>query len=281
MLNFAPKMEQLRVDVDALLRSRAPRYHRWIPGPLIRGLERYICQNRLNELLRIGHGLEGAEFCRMLLHEQQVSVSMSNMPELDPEEPHRVTYVSNHPLGGLDGVALIEAITAHHGVEPLVVVNDLLMVVKPLNSVFLPINKHGAQSRGAATDIEAAFADASRPIAMFPAGMCSRRDPKTGVIADLKWNKMFVTKSIASGRRVIPVHCFARNSDAFYRFALWRKRLGMKFNLEMIALPRELVKAQGNTIRFSCGKPISPEELVGDSAAAMAMKIRNLTYQIP
>lgn len=271
----------MKVDVDAVLRSRAPGYHKWIPRPLIKGLENYICQERLNELLEITAGLKGAAFCRKLLEEMNVSTRFEDMPELDPENPHAVTYACNHPLGALDGIALIDFLTQRHGVEPYFVVNDLLSILKPLDGVFIPINKHGAQSRGAVSDVDAAFHDLSRPVVMFPAGLCSRKGAD-GEIRDLKWNKMFVHKSAETGRTIIPMRCFSENSAAFYRFARMREKVGLKFNLEMIALPREFVHSQDKELQFRAGKPVSADLLVrGSASAAMASGIRDHIYSLP
>lgn len=272
---------ELKVDVDSVLRSRAPVYHKWIPRPLIKGLENYICQDRLNELLEITAGLTGAAFCRKLLEEMNVSTRFEDMPPLAPENPHAVTYACNHPLGALDGIALIDYLTQRHGVEPYFVVNDLLSILKPLDGVFIPINKHGAQSRGAVSDVDAAFHDLSRPVVMFPAGLCSRKGAN-GEIKDLKWNKMFVHKSSEAGRTIIPVRCFSENSQAFYRFAKMRERVGVKFNLEMIALPREFVKSEGKELQFRAGTPVAAELLPrGSASAAMAAGIRDHVYSLP
>lgn len=271
---------ELKVDVDAVLRSRAPRYRKWIPGFLVRGLERFICQDRLNELLVITDGLRGAQFCKRLLEELRVTYRFENVPPLIPERPHAVTYACNHPLGALDGIALIDYLTKLHGVEPYFVVNDLLAILKPLDGVFIPINKHGAQSRGAVSDVDAAFRDLSRPVVMFPAGLCSRKG-KDGLIRDLKWNKMFVHKSAETGRTLIPLRCFSENSQSFYNFARRRERLGLKFNLEMICLPREFVKSEGKELIFRAGEPIAAELLPrGSAAAPFAAKIREQVYEL-
>lgn len=270
----------MKVDVDAVLRSRAPRYHKWIPRPLIKGLENFICQDRLNELLELTSGLKGAAFCSKLLEEMNVTTRFEDMPPLSADNPNAVTYACNHPLGALDGIALIDFLTRRHGVEPYFVVNDLLAILKPLDGVFIPINKHGAQSRGAVSDVDAAFRDLSRPVVMFPAGLCSRKG-RDGEIRDLKWNKMFVNKSSETGRTIIPLRCFSENSQSFYRFARWREKVGIKFNLEMIALPREFVKSEGKELVFRAGQPVESGLLPrGATSAVMASGIRDHVYSL-
>lgn len=272
---------ELRVDVNDLLKSRAPGYYKWIPSVAIRALERYVCQDELNNILRVTKGLTGPEFARSLLEYLNVSYSIAAGQEHLPDVAVPVTYVSNHPLGALDGVCLIDWVARRHGCTPAFVVNDLLTVVKPLNDVFIPINKHGRQSRGAVSDVDAAFADLTRPIIMFPAGMCSRQHRAGGEIVDLKWNKMFVQKSSEAGRTVVPLRFVGRNSDAFYRLARRREKVGMKFNIEMIRLPREMVEAKGGRFSVRIGLSILPDELLrGHEAAEQAKGIREYIYTL-
>lgn len=271
-----------KLDVDELIRTRAPKYYKWIPRFVIRAVERYICQDRMNKILvNIGH-LHGSEFAKGLLHELDIEYAVEKGEEnLPAADNRRVTYVCNHPLGALDGVCLIDWITKRHGVEPAFVVNDLLTVLTPLNDIFIPINKHGSQSRTAVSAVDAVFADVNRPVIMFPAGLCSRQLQKGAEIRDLKWNKMFISKSAESGRPVIPLRFVGQNTPQFYRFARRRERLGLKFNLEMIRLPREMVLAEGNRYGVRVGEPIAAENLRrGQGAAAQAAEIRNYIYTL-
>jgi len=272
---------ELRVDVDELLRARAPRYHKWIPRSVVRALERYVCQDQLNDILRATEGLGGSAFARAMLEyldvDYSVASGLGNLPPVDVP----VTYASNHPLGALDGVCLIDWVARRHGCEPAFVVNDLLTVVRPLGNIFIPINKHGRQSRSAVSDVDAAFADLGRPVIMFPAGLCSRQLSAGAEIRDLKWNKMFVQKSAEVGRTVVPLRFEGRNSDAFYRLARRRERIGMKFNIEMIRLPREIFTGAGSRFTVRVGEPVPPARLMrGHGAAAQARDIREYIYTL-
>ncbi len=272
---------ELRVDVDELLRARVPQYHKWIPAAAIRALESYVCQNQLNDILRATEGLTGSAFARAMLEYLGVDYSVAAGEENLPATDVPVTYVCNHPLGALDGVCLIDWVARRHGCEPAFVVNDLLTVVRPLNNVFIPINKHGRQSRGAVNDVDAAFADLKRPVIMFPAGLCSRQLKAGGEICDLKWNKMFVQKSSEAGRTVVPLRFEGRNSDAFYRLARRRERFGVKFNIEMMRLPREIFTGAGRHFSIRVGLPIAPELLMrGHEAAEQAAGIREYVYTL-
>lgn len=271
--------EVIRIDLDGVLRQRLPRHYRYIPGFLIRAAERFIRQDGLNRLLESNAGRTGAEFCRGMLSDLDISCDIIGEENLPGVADCRKLFVCNHPLGALDGVIFIDYIARRYG-EPLYfVVNDLLMAVKPLTPVFLPINKHGRQSRDAAAAIEEAFAG-TRPIIMFPAGMVSRR--KGRVITDLRWHTMFVNHAIKYNRDIVPAFFEGTNTDFFYRCARFWERLGIKFNIEMLRLPAEMFHSCGKRYRLYFGKTILVSELRGGhEARTTAEAIRRIVYDLP
>lgn len=201
----------IRIDLDTVLRQRLPRHYRFIPRPLVRWMERVICQDQLNEMLRVNHGLRGADFCRGVLRHLGITYQVSGMANLP--ESGRAIFVCNHPLGGLDGMILIDMLSQRYGPGVRFVVNDLLMAVEPLSEVFLPVNKHGRQSRTSTAQIDSTFAS-DAPIIIFPAGLVSRKQ-KDGSIADLRWRKMFINKAVSTGRDIIPIYFNGQNSSFF------------------------------------------------------------------
>lgn len=255
----------IQIDLSAILKSR--KGTRRIPAFAVSWLKRLIRQDELNAMLAAAYPRRGAAFCCAVLDHLGIAVNVRHAERL-PEVNRRVVYASNHPLGGLDGMALIDWVTRRHGVEPQFIVNDLLMAVEPLSDVFLPINKHGSQSRKALEDIDAAMAS-DRPVVIFPAGLCSRR--RGGQVADLEWQKMFVMKARKFGRDIVPIHFAGRNSSFFYRFARLRELSGIKFNVEMALLPGELVKARGSRFDIICGNPVDPHSLPAEPREAAAL----------
>ncbi len=268
----------LEINVGEVLRQRIPRYWRFIPRGLVRWLERTVCQDELNRLLRDNFPRRDADFCRGVLDDLGVTVNFHNLDNLPPKEQTRVLFVSNHPLGGLDGMALIDFVRTYYGVAPRFIVNDLLNAVEPLSDTFIPVNKHGAQSREAILRLDDAFAS-DAPLLMFPAGLVSRRGKK-GVVADLEWQKMFVAKARQYGRDIIPLHFYGENSSFFYKFAKFRRRIGLKFNIEMIYLPREVFRSKGKTFDVVVGKPIPHASLDDMLPARKAQQIRQMVYDL-
>ncbi len=268
----------IQINLRQIVRERLGRYSRLVPGFVLRYLEKTVCQDRLNELLRNNFPREGAEFCEGVLADLDVGLTVVGEDKPSPAQ-RRVVFVSNHPLGGLDGMALIAWATRRYGGKVHFVVNNLLDAVAPLRSVFVPVNKHGSQSRESIRVIDEAFAGED-PVLVFPAGLCSRRG-SNGEIADLEWQKMFVNKAVEHHRDVVPLYFSGRNSDFFYNFAKIRKQLGLKFNIEMIYLPSEIFRARGSRFTLVCGDTIGWQELrSGKAAMEQAAEIRSLVYSL-
>ena len=267
----------LQIDLQKIFAARGGAFAR-MPRFAVRMLERLIRQDELNAILRSAFPREGWEFAQAALDYLDVNVRTVGEENI-PADP-RVIFASNHPLGGLDGIALIATLGKRYGNDGFrFLVNDLLMNVAPLQCVFLPINKFGAQGRDAAREIAAVY-DSGRAVAIFPAGLVSRMGSEG--IRDLEWRKAFVSKALATERTVVPVFFEGLNRSRFYRAARWRKRLGIGVNLEQTLLPGELCAARGSDFTIHFGRPITPEELrtLGSDPASMAAAVKERVYSL-
>ncbi|MBR0493275.1 MAG: 1-acyl-sn-glycerol-3-phosphate acyltransferase [Muribaculaceae bacterium] len=267
--------EAMRIDVDKVLRERLPKHYRYIPRFAVRWLERTICQDQLNAILLKMAGKNSVDAATAALDEMDITVRATGLEQL-PEG--RYMFVSNHPLGGLDGLALISLLGNRYDKNIKFLVNDLLMAVEPLRGVFLPVNKYGSQSRAAATQIEEAL-NSDAQFITFPAGLCSRMQPD-GTIADLPWQKAAVAHAVNYQRDIVPIYFDAHNSRFFYRFAKWRKKLGIKFNIELIFLPKEMIKQCGATLRVFIGEPIPWDSLDARAPKREAARLRELVINM-
>lgn len=268
--------EQMVIDVDALVRQRMPRQARFVPRFLTRWLERLIHQCELNEVLQLMQGKDGVEAAQVALDYLDVHTEVVGMEHVPAEG--RYLFVSNHPLGGLDGLSLIAALGKRYEGRIRFLVNDLLMAVKPLRPVFLPVNKFGRQTRERAAEIEAQYSGDGQMIT-FPAGLCSRMG-SDGAIHDLQWQKFVVSHAISSQRHIVPMYFDGENSRFFYRMARWRKRMGIKFNLEMLLLPGEMFKSRGSRYRVYVGEPIPWTRLDGSRPREEAQRLCGICYAL-
>ena len=267
--------QPMKIDVDKVLRDRLPKHYKYIPRFVVRWLERTICQDQLNAILLKMADKNSVDAATAALDEMNITVDATGLERL-PDG--RFMFVSNHPLGGLDGLALISLLGNRYDKRIKFLVNDLLMAVEPLRGVFLPVNKYGKQARAAAVQIEEALQSDSQFIT-FPAGLCSRMQPD-GSIADLPWQKAAVAHAINHHRDIVPIYFVAHNSRFFYRFAKWRKKLGIKFNIELIFLPREMIKKSGSTLRVMIGEPIPWNTLDAAHPKQEAAHLRELVINM-
>ena len=247
-------METFKIDIDKVLQSKMGTRTKWVPRFVVNWLKRIVHQDEINRFIEQEgdkQGVEWIEDALTYLDTKIVVEGAENLP--DASDPRRYTFVSNHPLGGLDGLALGVVIGRKYEGRVKYLVNDLLMNLHGLAPLFIPINKTGKQSRNFPAIVEAGFSSDNH-IIMFPAGLCSRRT--NGVIRDLEWKKTFVTKSVETQRDVVPIYFEGRNSDFFYRLANISKALGIKSNIAMLFLADEMFKNQHNTFTIRIGKPI-------------------------
>ena len=240
-----------QIDIKQVLRQKAPSVARKIPGFMVDYLIRTVHQDELNEILRRYHDKDGVAFMQELIGYFDLNLELVNEENIPAEG--RYIFASNHPLGGLDGICLSAIIGGRFDGKVRYLVNDLLLYLSNLRSIFVPINKHGAQGKKNAELIEKAYASDNQ-IITFPAGLCSRK--QNGKIQDTEWKKSFIQKAVEYRRDIVPVFFEGRNSNFFYRLANMRKALGIKMNYEMIYLPDEMFKSKHKTYSIHFGKPI-------------------------
>ena len=240
-----------QIDIKQVLRQKAPSVARKIPGFMVDYLIRTVHQDELNEILRRYHDKDGVAFMQELIGYFDLNLELVNEENIPAEG--RYIFASNHPLGGLDGICLSAIIGGRFDGKIRYLVNDLLLYLSNLRSIFVPINKHGAQGKKNAELIEKAYASDNQ-IITFPAGLCSRK--QNGKIQDTEWKKSFIQKAVEYRRDIVPVFFEGRNSKFFYRLANMRKALGIKMNYEMIYLPDEMFKSKHKTYSIHFGKPI-------------------------
>ena len=159
-----------KIDIGAVLRQKAPRLARWIPRPVVNWLRRTIHESEINHILEHYWSLPPQEFIRACFREWQVTYSIEGLDKLAPGG--RYLFASNHPFGGMDGMMLADKLIDRFG-DARVVVNDLLMYLEPLRPLWIPVNKHGAQSASYARKFDEEFFG-DLPVLTFPAGLCSR-----------------------------------------------------------------------------------------------------------
>lgn len=242
--------EKKFIDVEKVLKEKAYTLYKWLPRFAINWLKKKLHEEEINAAMIKLKDDKGLDFNRKaleILGTKVESVHKENVPVTG-----NITVASNHPLGGPDGMALIKAVGE---IRPDVhfLVNDILKNVTNYGDVFIAVNKLGASSANSLRTMEEVFRQGGA-VLIFPAGLVSRK--QNGIIQDLAWKKSFVTQAIDHKRIIVPTFIEGKNSNFFYNFALWRKRLGIKAGIEMLWLPDEMFKSH-KLVRIHFGKPFN------------------------
>lgn len=240
------------IDIDKVLKEKAPALNKWLPNLMINWLKRKLHEEEINVIMHELKDVYGLDFNAQGLGKLGANIESVN-PHYVPTTGG-IIVAANHPLGGLDGMALIKSVGELRS-DVRFFVNDVLLSLKNYGDVFVGINKLGSTSaRSLRTMEDVLLSDDA--VLFFPAGLVSRKI--NGKIVDLEWKKSFVTQAIDHKRLIVPTFIEGENSKFFYNFANFRKKVGVKANIEMLFLPDEMFKQKGNTVKIHYGKPFDP-----------------------
>ena len=202
------------------------------------------------------------------------------IPEEDlkriPKEGPFIT-ISNHPLGGIDGVLLLKLVTEKRA-DYKIVANFLLHRVAPLKPYVMPVNpfetRKDAKSSVAGIKSALLHLREGKPLGIFPAGEVStHKDGKLNV--DKPWEEGAIKLIKKANVPVIPIYFHAKNSRLFYFLS--------KFSdtLRTAKLPSEVIQQRGRVIKVRIGKPISVKDQDTFKALPDFYKfIRRKTYML-
>lgn len=243
-------MKDQFIDIENVIRTKNEKLYNWLPRFVLRWLKLILHQNDVNRIISENSNKLGLDFVKAVLDDIGIKVNVFGHDNIPKDR--RFVVVANHPLGGIDGMALMYAVSKFKR-EMVFPVNDILLNIKNLEELFLPINKHG-RNESLGNKLDDAF-DSDKAVLYFPAGLCSRK--QNGVIRDLKWKKTFLVKARKYDRDIIPVFIDGYNSAFFYNLSSFRTKLRVKVNVEMLFLVDEMFKQKDKTINITFGKPIA------------------------
>ncbi|MGG6229544.1 GNAT family N-acyltransferase [Tenacibaculum sp. SDUM215027] len=195
-------------------------------------------------------------FLNGLLDEFQIEFEI---PEEDlkriPKEGPFIT-ISNHPLGGIDGILLLKLLLEHRA-DYKIIANFLLHRIEPLKPYVMPVNPFenhkDAQSSVAGVKNALLHLQEGRPLGLFPAGEVSTyRDGK--LMVDKEWEQGAVRLIKKAKVPVIPIYFHAKNSQLFYTLSK------ISDTLRTAKLPSELLSQKNRIIKVRIGKPISVKD---------------------
>lgn len=269
------KSEIKVIDIEKEFRNSNSWLLKSLPGFVIKGIETFIHEDEMNEVINLNSDKTGVPFINGVLKSWNISTEIlgqENIPSTG-----RFVFAANHPVGAIDALAFFSMI---HKSFPEVVSpsNEILERIPNLRPLILGINVFGKNSRETAEKINDLF-ESGVQVMMFPSGEVSRRTK--GVIADPVWQKSFISKAIRYKRDIIPVHISGRNSDLFYNVANLRKFLGIKMYLETIILPREMISQRNSSFKLTIGKVIPYETFTTEKDHwEWAQYVKEIVYKL-
>jgi len=268
-------MEPLKIEIASIFKDKNPRLYRRLPGFVIRYLERVVHQEEINAFLAKNGHLTNHAFCDAVVKELNLSITFLGLEKIPKTGP--IILVMNHPLGGIDGLAFIASLQDHRK-DLIFLVNDILMQVKPMEEMFVGVNKHGKNTNETLNNIEALFYS-DKAVCIFPAGLVSRKDGR--LIQDGPWKRTFVTYAKKTGHPVLPIYIQGKLSPWFYGLYKFRKMLGVKSAVEMLYLADELFKQRNKSVTFMVGEPVIVPKTTPITDHQWAQNLKQTLYLIP
>ena len=273
-----PNLKSVEIDIEKVLRDKMGSKARWVPRFVVRWLKNIIHQDDMNSFFRAHADEEGVQWLKSVVDYADMRITVKGLDNLPADPGARFTFASNHPLGGIDGVALGAILGEHYDGNIRYLLNDILMNLPGLRPLGVAVNVTGSQGREAMLKVEEVFAS-NHQLIMFPAQLCSRKIK--GRVQDLPWKKAVVQKSVQHHRDVVPVHFSGQNSNRFYRIANLSKALGLKVNVAMLFLVDELYRNMHKSFTGTIGKPIPWQTFTAEcSHAEWAQWLRSQVYQL-
>lgn len=243
-------------SVEAVLEERYPRWAENKPvwyNPLVHFLRILFHENDFHSFAARYPHLQGFDFVEQVLDYFQFGFKVLDYERERIPSHGRVVIISNHPIGSLDGLALLKMVGEIRR-DIKVVANDMLNSVPPLRSLLLPVDNMNCNTARGQLKAIREHLNGDGAVIIFPAGEVSRFGP-TG-IKDGKWFSGFLRFAQATNSPILPIHIDGRNSVVFYAMSALSKPLST------LLLVREMFKQSKNYIEVRVGNVIPPEQYV-------------------
>ena len=203
------------LDTKQMLATHYPKVanNKVFSRPVSAVLKRLLCEQEINEFVKHYPHLSGFDFVEQVLDYFSFTYSMSNMERERIPEAGKVVIIANHPIGSLDGLALIKCMREVRS-DVKVVANSMLMSIEPMHDLLIPVDNMQGNTPKQNLHMINAHLRNNGALLIFPSGEVSRLRPQG--VRDGKWHHGFLKVAKTNQCPILPIYIDARNSALFY-----------------------------------------------------------------
>lgn len=268
--------KQKFIDIKRVISDKNPKLLKWVPRFVVKYLKNILHEDEMNEVIEKNREKKDFEFCKEVIDYFNIDLTAYGLENV-PDKGGCVLAI-NHPLGGMDAMAIVTLLEAKRK-DIKFIVNDVLMNLENLKGMFVGVNKLGKNAKDSLRKVDELFAT-DQLICIFPAGLVSRKKKKQ--VRDLEWKKTFITRARKHKKPIIPAYINGELSNFFYRLSNIRTKTGIKANIEMLYLVNEMFKQRDKKMKVIFGDPIDSTQLDRKikSDHEWAQEMKNKVYQL-
>jgi putative hemolysin len=240
------------LDTQQVIANHYPKVansHR-LNKPISKILKYLLCEEQLNEFSKQYPHLTGFDFVEQVLSYFSFTYRVNDQQRERIPQTGKLIIIANHPIGTLDGLALIKCVKESRS-DVKVIANNMLMAIQPLHEILLPVNNmQGRTQKQNIKNINLHLRNEGALI-VFPAGEVSRLRPHG--IRDTKWQNGFLRMAKVNHCPILPVYLNAQNSAFFYGISMLYKPAASAL------LVKEMFKKKNKNMDITIGEVIPPD----------------------
>lgn len=240
----------MRIDIEQAIQHKFPAFSSkpaLLRQPTLFTLRRLIHEREINQFLEENKEEVGFDFIDRVLDHFNFTYSVRHKEQMNIPATGRVLIVANHPLGALDGLALLKLIGEVRR-DVRIIANDLLLNLDPLKSLLLPVDNMGGHTTKQDIKTIIKALQNNEAVIVFPSGEVSRASFMG--VRDGRWNSGFLHFARKTNAPILPVYIGGKNSSLFYTLS------SVNRNAATLLLPHEMFNKHDKTLKFRIGELI-------------------------
>jgi putative hemolysin len=264
------------INVEAAVTAKFPAFATspaLLRKPALQFLKKVLHESEINHFLEQNRDVCGLDWIDRVFEFFDFSYNTSARDRANIPASGRVVIIANHPIGSLDGLALLKLVGEIRK-DVAIVANDLLAGFSELSTLLIPVdNMTGGSALKSCRQVVTALEN-EKAVIVFPAGEVSRASPLG--IRDGLWRPGFLHFARKAKAPVLPVQVIARNSALFYGASLLYKPIST------LLLSDEMFRQQSRVIRIHVGESIPIDRLRSDKLhdRTLVLRLRKHVYRL-